>query len=224
MERDERPIRGVFSSESLRYARRQSDIETVERQVQTFAASLDVAFLASPARVEAFVSLFGRKSAEFCEFTFGKETARDVLPVFDGADEFDVNAEAAFEREGEECDSARVRDIEVDGCIAGGWAECGFAALAVQKLDLVGRPVEVATEQFSQSGASRNVGITIAVECEAVGARVLIWRKDRVPSDRGKALRVMRKAPNVDFPMGEPQGLRGPPPLGLRWTWHAGIL
>lgn len=67
--------------------------------MQAFAASLDVAFLASPAGVEAFVALFGCESAELCQFTLREETAGDVFPVFDGADEFDVDAETAFGRE-----------------------------------------------------------------------------------------------------------------------------
>ena len=116
--------------------------------MQAVAACLDVALLASPAGVEAFVALIGRKGAELCEFILGKEAAGDVLPVVDGADEFDVDAESAVRREGEEREGARVRHVEMDGRVAGCWRYRGFAAFGVVELDFVGRHREVLTEKL----------------------------------------------------------------------------
>ena len=90
--------------------------------MQAFAASLDVTFLASPAGIEAFVPLIGRKRAELREFILGKEAAGDVFPIVDRADELDVYAEAAVGGEGEERKAARAGDVEMDGRVAGCWA------------------------------------------------------------------------------------------------------
>lgn len=92
--------------------------------MQAFAASLDVAFLASPAGIEAFVALIGREGAELREFILGKEAAGDVFPIIDGADEFDVDTEAAVGGKGEKGDAAGVGDIEMDGRVAGGRTWC----------------------------------------------------------------------------------------------------
>lgn|ERR1700685_1976501 len=150
--------------------------------MQAFAASLDVTFLASPARVEAFVALFGREGAELCEFILGKVAAGDVFPVVDRADELDIYAEAAVGGEGEEREAACMRDVEVDGRIAGGWSwsglcQAGFAALGVVKCDFFGRRREVLAEEFAEDGAGGDVGVAIAMEGEAVGAGMFVGRE-----------------------------------------------
>ena len=194
--------------------------------MQTFAASLDIAFLASPTSVEAFVALFGRKSAEFCEFTLREETAGDVFPVFDGTDQFDVNAESSIWCEGEQCQTARVRDVEVGGRVGRTSGDCehGFAALGVFKLELLGWLFKILAEQLAESGAGGDVGIAVAVECEAVGAGELVGRKAVLPSDSRQALRVVGQAPHMDFARGQAEGPGRMPPFLLGRGCHGGIL
>jgi len=192
VERNERPVGRIFGSKAFRFAGRQRDVETIEWQMQAFAASLDVAFLASPTGIEAFVTFVGREGTEFRQFVLRKKAARDVFPVIDGTNEFDVYAEASVRREREQSEAARVGDVEVDGRIAGGWSQTGFAAIGVVEFDLVRRRGEVLAEEFAEDGAGSDIGVAIAVEGEAVGARVFVGREGGFPSDRGEALRVVR--------------------------------
>ena len=172
--------------------------------MQAFAASLDVTFLASPARVEAFVALFGREGAELCEFILGKVAAGDVFPVVDRADELDIYAEAAVGGEGEEREAARVRDVEVHGRFSGGrrrgaLRQPGLTALSVVKCDFFGRRGEILAEEFAEDGAGRDVGVAIAMESEAVGAGVFVRGEIGFPGDWWQALRIVGEAPDVDL-------------------------
>lgn len=228
VERDKRPVRGVGSSEALGSARRQRHIETIQRHLQALAAGLYVGFLASPAGVETFVALFGRESVELCEFVLGKEAAGDVFPVFDGADEFDVDAEAAVGGEGEKGKAARVGDVEMDGRIAGGGTglgEAGFAAVGVVELDVFGRRGEVLAEEIAEGGTGSDVGVAVAVEGEAFGAGMLVGGEAGLPSDGRQALGIVGEAPDVDFTLSHARdrvGRRRPGEWGGRR--HGGIL
>ncbi len=196
--------------------------------MQAFAASLDVTLLASPTGVEAFVPLIGREGAELREFILGKEAASDVLPVVDGADELDVDTEPAVGGEGEEREAARVRDIEVDGRVAGDgdWGrlgKSGFAAFGVMELNLAGRSGEILAEEFTENGTGGDVGIAIAMEGEPVGASVLVGGQDRFPRDRRQALGIVGQPPDLDFAWGKPwEGVRRAQPVGR--GRHGGIL
>ena len=91
------------------------------------------------------------------------------------------------------------------------------------ELDFIGRSGEVLAEQFAEDGARGDVGVAIAVESEAIGAGVFVGRKARLPSDRGKALGVVREAPDVDLARGQAweRTGRGRPVGG---DGHGGIL
>ena len=157
-----------------------------------------------------------------------EEAAGDVFPIFHGADELDVDAEAAVGGEGEKREAARVRDVEVDGRVAGGrgWIclrERRFSAFGVVELDLAGRGGEVLAEEFAEDGAGRDVGVAIAMESEAVGAGVFVRGEIGFPGDWWQALRIVGEAPDVDLARCQAWGrLRRAKPVG--WGGHGGIL
>jgi len=145
----------------------------------------------------------------------GKEAAGDVLPIVDGTDELDVDAETAVRGKGEEGEAARVRDVEVDGRVASGGGDRGFAPFGVMELDFVGRCGEVLAEELAEDGTRGDVGVAVAMESEAVGSGVLVGGEGGLPGNRRQALGIVGQAPDVDLAWSQGrEGARRPQPIG----------
>jgi hypothetical protein len=103
--------------------------------------------------------------------------------------------------------------------------ERGLTAVGIVELDFSGRGREVLAEEFAECGPGGDVGVAIAMEGKAAGPSVLISGERGLPSNRGQALRVVGKPPDVDFTGIEAQGGPGrAQPFGLGRGWHRGIL
>ena len=75
--------------------------------------------------------------------------------------------------------------------VASARCKTGLAALGVVEADFGGRGGKVLAKEHTEDGASGDVGVTVAMEGETVGAGVLVGGEGGLPGDRGEALRVM---------------------------------
>jgi len=184
----------LAAKQARRLARRQRDVEAVERDREAPADGLDHRLLARPALEETAGARGHGQRVQCGAFGRREEAPRDILRH--RHHQLDVDADIARPRHGEGRHIARMAEIEEQrGAVV---VERGLALSAITEPDLIGAAFPIVREDAPQARPGRDEAAPMLLEHEVARADYLVLAQDLRETRGGIVLDRKRPGPQID--------------------------